>query len=108
MCYIWCILLINNNKFKPEDDCDVSDDRVINLGRLCIKNNIKIELNLSGSRFPIKRTFPSRDVVKILKSEGADFFIGSDSHSLEYFENQIPKVLEMYSYLSTIWNRDFF
>ncbi|MFX1366375.1 MAG: hypothetical protein ACFFCE_04605 [Promethearchaeota archaeon] len=103
ICHIDTIFrYINNNEFKPEDDCNVSDERVIELGRLCIKNNIKIEVNISGSKFPIKRPFPSLDVVRRLKNEGASFFVGSDSHSLQYFEDKIPKVLEMYSYLSTI------
>ncbi len=103
ICHIDTIFrYINNNEFKPEDDCDVSDNRVIDLGRLCIKNNIKIEVNISGLKFPIKRTFPSLNVVKKLKNEGASFFVGSDSHSLQYFENKIPKLLEMYSYLDSI------
>ena len=63
---------------------------------------VKIEINLSGLRFPIKRTFPSKNVVQQLKSEGASFFVGSDSHSLDYFENQISKVIETYLFLNTI------
>ncbi|MFW9988788.1 MAG: hypothetical protein ACFFC3_09050 [Candidatus Odinarchaeota archaeon] len=103
ICHIDTIFrYINNNEFKPEDDCDVSDNRVIDLGRLCIRNNIKIEVNISGLRFPIKRPLPSLYVVKKLKNEGASFFIGSDSHSLQDFENKIPKLLEMYSYLDSI------
>jgi histidinol phosphatase-like PHP family hydrolase len=91
---------INDNEFIPTKDCDVSDNRTIELGHLCIKNGIKIELNLSGLRFPIKRTFPSMKIVKNLIKEGANFFIGSDSHSLEYFENTIPKLKETYQRLS--------
>ncbi|MFW9880830.1 MAG: hypothetical protein ACFFG0_47820, partial [Candidatus Thorarchaeota archaeon] len=93
---------INSNEFIPKDDCDVSDNRVIDLGRLCIKNKMKIELNLSGLRFPIKRTFPSIDVMNTLKKEGIEFFIGSDSHSLDYFRDQIPKVIEAYKLLNSI------
>jgi len=88
---------INENDIKPEKDCDISNKSVLEIGRLCIKNKIAIEYNLSGMRFPIKRPFPSREVIRILKKEGARFFIGSDSHSLEYFENQIPKVKEAYN-----------
>ncbi|NVM36211.1 MAG: hypothetical protein HWN81_11495 [Candidatus Lokiarchaeota archaeon] len=106
ICHIDTIFrYININEFKPTDDCDVSDDRIINLGHLCIKNKIKIEMNLSGIRFPIKRTFPSKIVIKELKKEGAKFFVGSDSHSLDYFENQIPKVIEAYSFLDSISNK---
>ena len=83
-------------------DCDISDSRVLDLGRLCIKNKIKVELNLSGLRFPVNRTFPSMDVMKQLKKEGVEFFVGSDSHSLDYFKDQIHKVIEAYKLLNPI------
>ncbi|MFX1377598.1 MAG: PHP domain-containing protein [Promethearchaeota archaeon] len=91
---------INSNDFTPKDDCNVSDRRILELGRLCIKNKIKVELNLSGLRFPVKRSFPSMNIMKQLKEEGVDYFVGSDSHSLEYFEEQIPKVIETYKILN--------
>ncbi len=101
VCHIDTIFrYINNNDFIPTDDCDVSDNRVVDLGLLCIKNNIKVELNLSGLRFPIKRSFPSMNVMKTLKKEGVEYFVGSDSHSLDYFEEQIPKVIETYKTLN--------
>jgi len=90
---------INENDIKLEEDCNISNQSVLEVGRLCIRNKITIEYNLSGIRFPIKRPFPSREIVRILKEEGAKFFIGSDSHSLEYFENQIPKVKEAYHFI---------
>ena len=90
---------INENDIIPLDDCDVSEDRVLNLGRLCIKNKIRIEYNLSGSKFPIDRSFPSKKVAEQLKSERAKFFVGSDSHTLKYFRKSIPKVKEAYKFL---------
>ncbi|NVM16157.1 MAG: histidinol-phosphatase HisJ family protein [Candidatus Lokiarchaeota archaeon] len=90
---------INENDLVPLNDCNISDERVLNLGRLCIKNKIRIEYNLSGVRFPIKRSFPSKEVAKQLKLEGAKFFIGSDSHSLEFFEETIPKLKQAYEFL---------
>ncbi|MFW9972155.1 MAG: hypothetical protein ACFFDF_18340 [Candidatus Odinarchaeota archaeon] len=102
VCHIDTIFrYINNNDFIPTDDCDVSDSRIINLGRLCIKNKIKLELNLSGIRFPLKRSFPSMNVMKILKKEGVQYFVGSDSHSLDYFKDQINKVIEAYKLLNS-------
>ena len=93
---------INDNDIKPTEDCDVSEERVLNLGRLCIKNKIAIEYNLSGLRFPINRPFPSKEVVTKLKNEGASFFVGSDSHSLEYFKDKINSIKEAYEFLATI------
>ncbi len=95
---------INENDIKPTEDCDISNNRVLDLGRLCIKNKIAIEYNLSGTKFPINRSFPSKEVVTLLKLEGASFFVGSDSHSLDYFEEKIPKIEEAYNFLSSIKN----
>ncbi len=92
---------INDNDIKVLDDCNTSEDRILDLGRLCIKNKIQIEYNLSGLRFPIKRPFPSKEIVHQLKSERAKFFVGSDSHSVEYFKEQIPKVKKAYQFLGS-------
>jgi len=103
ICHIDTIFrYFNNNDIKPKEDCNVSEERVLELGRLCIKNNIQIEYNLSGNKFPIGRTFPSKSVVTKLKNEGGNFFVGSDSHSLAYFETQITRVKEAYYYLNSI------
>lgn len=103
ICHIDTIFrYINENDIKPTKNCDISQERVLNLGRLCIKNKISIEYNLSGFRFPINSSFPSKEVVTQLKMEGASFFVGSDSHSLDYFENKIPKVQEAYEFLTSI------
>lgn len=103
ICHIDTIFrYINSNDINPPEDCNISEDRVLDLGRLCIKNNIKVEYNLSGLKFPIRRTFPSLNVMTQLKKEGAEFFVGSDSHSLTYFKNKISNVKEAYSYLNSI------
>ncbi|MHA2288168.1 MAG: PHP domain-containing protein [Promethearchaeota archaeon] len=100
MCHIDTIFrYINENDIKPLDDCDISEERVLNLGMLCIKNKIRIEYNLSGVKFPINRTFPSKDIAEQLKLERAKFFVGSDSHQIEYFRKTIPKVKEAYKFL---------
>jgi HisJ family histidinol phosphate phosphatase len=91
---------INENDIKPPKDCDISNDRVIELGRICKEKKISVEYNLSGFKFPIKRTFPSKDVVSQLKEEGLNFFVGSDSHSLDYFEETIPKLKKAHEFLN--------
>ena len=42
------------------------------------------------------------EVMKQLKTEGAEYFVGSDSHSLDYFKEKIPKVIEAYKILNLI------
>ncbi len=90
---------INEHDIKPLENCDISDERVLNLGRLCIKNKISIEYNLSGLGFPIGRPFPSKENAKQLRLERCKFFVGSDSHSIENFQENIPKVKEAYEFL---------
>ena len=90
---------INEHDIKPLDDCNISDERVLNLGRLCIKKKISIEYNLSGLRFPINRPFPSKDIAKKLRAEKCRFFVGSDSHSVENFQEYISKVKSAYKFL---------
>jgi HisJ family histidinol phosphate phosphatase len=103
VCHIDTIFrYINEDDIKPTAECDCSDERVLELARLCIKNKIQIEYNLSGTKFPIGRTFPSKGVVINLLNEGAIFFVGSDSHSVEYFKEQIPKVKNAYNLIYSI------
>lgn len=108
ICHIDTIFrYINENDIKPTKDCDTSEERVLELGRKCIANNIRIEYNISGERFPIGRPFPSKSIISQLIKEGGKYFVGSDSHSLDYFEKQIPKVKDAYLYLNSIKNQRF-
>ena len=91
---------LNPKDLNPTFDCDISDERVLNIGRLCIKNGIQIEYNLSGIKYPIARSFPSKKVIKQLNNEGAKIFIGSDSHSVNYFRTKIHKVKKAYKLLN--------
>lgn len=103
VCHIDTIFrYINNKDIKPTPDVDISDDRVLQLGRLCIKNNINIEYNLSGYRYPLSRPFPSKSIVNQLKNEGANIFVGSDSHSINYFRTRLPLVKKAYESLNAI------
>ena len=108
ICHIDTIFrYINVNDIIPTEECDVSEDRVMKLGRLCIENKINIEYNLSGLKFPIGRPFPSMTIMKQLRKEGIAFFVGSDSHSIEYFEKQINKVISAYEFLNSIKQNKF-
>ena len=68
------------------------DERLIEILKPCISNNILIELNISGLYFEVGRTFPSETVVNHLLANGAKFFVGSDSHSVHDFEKRILNV----------------
>ncbi|MHA2034785.1 MAG: hypothetical protein ACW98X_00035 [Promethearchaeota archaeon] len=103
ICHIDTIFrYINENDIRPTKDCNISEERVLELGRMCIKNNLRIEYNISGEKFPIGRPFPSKPIMSQLIEEGAKYFVGSDSHSLDYFEMQVPKVKKAYKYLNSI------
>ena len=93
---------INIRDLTPTFDTNVSDERVLKLGRLCVKNNISIEYNLSGLKFPIGRPFPSKSVITQLRKEGAKIFVGSDSHSVNYFRTSVSKVKKAYKFLKKI------
>ena len=103
VCHIDTIFrYINENDIKPPEDCDISDKRILDLGRVCIKNKIQIEYNLSGKKFPLGRTFPSKNTVLKLLKEGASFFVGSDSHSVDFFKDQIPEIKNAYDSINLI------
>ncbi|MGV9173704.1 MAG: hypothetical protein ACOC35_14225, partial [Promethearchaeia archaeon] len=103
ICHIDTIFrYINRHDVVPPSDCDTSDDRILDLGRLCIENGIKIEYNLSGYKFPINRPFPSKKVVKELKLGGAQIYVGSDSHDIEYFKNNVQNVKNAYKFLNSL------
>jgi len=93
---------INKHDVTPTFDIDVSNKRPLELGRLCIKKGIRIEYNLSGKVYPINRPFPAKRVIIKLRREGAKFFVGSDSHSLNYFRRNIRRVKKAYKYLKKV------
>jgi HisJ family histidinol phosphate phosphatase len=108
ICHIDVIFrYINEKDIEPTKDCDISGERVLELGRKCIKNNLRIEYNISGENFPIGRPFPSKSIISQLINEGGKFFVGSDSHSLDFFKNQITNVKDAYVYLNSIKNHSF-
>jgi len=64
---------------------------------------MNIEYNLSGFHFPINRPFPSKEIAKKLRKERARFFVGSDSHSVENFQENISKVKNAYKFLGIMY-----
>ncbi|MBY9008050.1 MAG: histidinol-phosphatase HisJ family protein [Candidatus Lokiarchaeota archaeon] len=103
ICHIDTVLrYINPNEIKPSEDCDISDKRIFNLGLLCIENGINIEYNLSGPKYSLGRTFPSKKVITNMRELGANIFIGSDSHDLKYFKDTISNVKKAYKIIEQI------
>lgn len=81
-------------RFLPPEVAEEFPDAVnntptIELGQLCIQHNLLMEVNTSGLRYEWHQTLPNEVVVNHLLAQGVQFFVGSDSHSLQDFENSI-------------------
>jgi histidinol-phosphatase (PHP family) len=74
--------------------------RTIELGRLCQKHAVLVEVNLRGLLHPWNRTHPAEHLVSELGKTGAKFFIGSDSHCLRDFQDSIPLLQQMHEVLN--------
>lgn len=74
-------------------------NRTQELGLLCQKTRVLVEVNVGGLYQPWGRIYPSRDIIDQLLDAGTHFFIGSDSHTLEGFLNAVPIIREMAEYL---------
>jgi HisJ family histidinol phosphate phosphatase len=68
------------------------DERVLELGAFCETTRTIMEVNLSGYRFPWKNPFPNLEYLHHLIAQGVSFIVGSDSHSLEDFSNNILNI----------------
>jgi HisJ family histidinol phosphate phosphatase len=90
---------INSSEIKPPKDLRDYETKIVNLGEKCIEKGISVEYNLSGTRFSLGRPFPSFKMMKYLIQKGLNYFVGSDSHSLEYFKSQILNVKKAYEVL---------
>lgn len=74
---------------KPEYE---NNNRIKKIANLCRDNDIWIEYNLSGIRYPIGRPFPNENLITEFRKQGAKIFVGSDSHSVQTFKQFIPEV----------------
>jgi HisJ family histidinol phosphate phosphatase len=64
--------------------------RTLQLGHLCQKHGVLVEVNLRGLLHPWKQTHPPEYIIKTLAKDGVQFFVGSDSHSLRDFRESLP------------------
>ncbi|MHA2314487.1 MAG: histidinol-phosphatase HisJ family protein [Candidatus Hermodarchaeia archaeon] len=74
--------------------------RTKELGILCQNQNVLIEVNLRGLNHPWRRIHPDPQMIDELIQSGAQFFVGSDSHSLKDFENAAQQLCQMNTYLA--------
>jgi HisJ family histidinol phosphate phosphatase len=68
------------------------DPRVLEIGYQCASTRTLLEINLSGLRSPWARPFPAENVIPHLRAHGVTFFVGSDSHSVEAFEQSVLNI----------------
>ncbi|MFW9830850.1 MAG: histidinol-phosphatase HisJ family protein [Candidatus Thorarchaeota archaeon] len=74
--------------------------RTKELGLLCRKTNLLVEVNLRGLNQPWGKTHPSSPILDELIKASTKFYVGSDSHSLKDFQVTIPQLKAMNSLLS--------
>ncbi|HMF31880.1 MAG TPA: hypothetical protein VKK79_10715 [Candidatus Lokiarchaeia archaeon] len=76
-------------------DFDVPNDpRLIELGNLCRQRMIQVEFNIRGLHYPCQRPFPCVEVAQLFLSQGIKMWVGSDSHSVADFAEQVPCILK--------------
>jgi len=75
-------------------------ERTLQLGLLCRKHGVLVEVNLRGLRHPWKRTHPAEHIITELAKEGVQFYVGSDSHCLRDFQDSIPLLIKTHRILN--------
>ncbi|MFX1566289.1 MAG: PHP domain-containing protein [Promethearchaeota archaeon] len=87
--------------FYPHDQqlIEFWQQRTLELGKLCQRQEVLIEINLRGQQQPWGRFHPSQPIITELIRSGARFYVGSDSHSLPDFKQNALKVHELHAYL---------
>ncbi len=77
----------------------VDEGELLELGRLCKRRGVMVELNIRSDSFPLKR------ILRRLLDENTVFFVGSDSHSPEEFSRALYRIKEANKLLQ---NHDLF
>jgi histidinol-phosphatase (PHP family) len=73
--------------------------KTLELGKICSKFALPVEVNLTGLNYPWGRMHPDQEIIDILAEFGTTFFVGSDSHRIKAFVNAVPLVRQMTTYL---------
>ena len=87
--------------YPVSDDLEAYwEQRTLQLGRLCRKQGVLVEVNLHGLHHPWKRTHPAEPIIKELAQDGVRFYVGSDSHSLQNFQESISLLKQTHNILN--------
>jgi HisJ family histidinol phosphate phosphatase len=73
--------------------------RTLEVGKECQKWNVIIEVNLRGLVHPWGKLHPSQSIIEDLMEAGAQFYVGSDSHSISDFEEAVPQLQQLHRFL---------
>ncbi len=84
---------------SSEELLNLWQNRTLELGKLCQKSGVLIEVNLSGLNHPWNQMHPSQSLIDELVETGAQFFVGSDSHTLQDFKKAIPHLKQLHKFL---------
>ncbi len=84
---------------NTEDLRSFSRQRTLELGHLCQKTNLIIEVNLRGLNHPWGQMHPSLHLLEQLVKTGAQFYVGSDSHTLQDFQEATDSIQQLHGFL---------
>jgi histidinol-phosphatase (PHP family) len=91
-------------RFVPLYSSDIElnefwQQRTLELCQLCQKTGVLIEINLRGLNNPWGRMHPPQFLIDKLVHSGAQFYVGSDSHTLQDFIDAVPHIQQLHRYL---------
>jgi histidinol-phosphatase (PHP family) len=90
--------LIKVFNYKPTKDIKLIAQSAI---KTIKKNNLVVELNVSGYRKPVAEPYPGREIMELLKEHDIDITFSSDAHQPEhvgYMKEDIYRYAKEYGY----------
>ncbi|MEM2337398.1 MAG: histidinol-phosphatase HisJ family protein [Candidatus Bathyarchaeia archaeon] len=84
--------LIKKFGYKPKKDIT---DLYIATAKVFKENDVCIEVNTSGLRYPCKEIYPNKQFLKICYDEGVQITFGSDAHTPENIGRDFDKALSL-------------
>lgn len=86
--------------YSNHEELDVFwQQRTLELCQLCQKTGVLIEINLRGLNYSWGRMHPPKFLIEKLVNSGAQFYVGSDSHTLQDFKDAVPHLQQLHKYL---------